>query len=358
MIKIMKSSLFKKIFSTLPNIKIHYPSSQEKIHLIQLFNLITLFFILLFMVTSILVQTYNAALLLFSMANLTLFNYYYLAESKNENFASHFLSLIFFIIMIYLIYTGGVNHTGPLWVSAFPLIVFFLLGLKKGFRYIVLFLMLALIILFIPFDLPLKVEYPNDFKLRGLASFLLVTFLSAVYEYNNTKSFHHMQTLREELEYSSSRDYLTSLFNRRGYKKNIQNIKSSKGVILMCDVDHFKKVNDTHGHDAGDFALQKVAQKIKSILREKDIAVRWGGEEFFIFLPFMSLHNGYLIAEKIRTSIENLALFYADKHISITLSIGIEEMTYNISLEEAIFNADKAMYQAKSKGRNIVSIYT
>lgn len=213
-------------------------------------------------------------------------------------------------------------------------------------------------ILFVPFDFLVAPGYPYDFSLRIILSFLLITFLSAMYEYSNAKAFNNMQKLKEELEYSSTRDYLTSLYNRRGYDKNIKNIQNARGVILMCDIDHFKKINDAYGHDAGDFILQKVAKNIINMLREDDMAVRWGGEEFFIFLPHTSLDSGHLVAEKIRKSIEDLPLNYEGQPISVTFSIGLEEVTPDITLENAINNADSAMYQAKQAGRNTIARYT
>jgi diguanylate cyclase (GGDEF)-like protein len=327
-------------------------------HLIQLFNLVALLFIVPLGLKSLLTQDYNIALPLLGVAILTVFNYLYLKKSKNEAFASHFLSCVFLILMIYLLYTGGVNNTGPLWISSLPIIVFFLLGLKKGFYYIFIFLILGSIILFVPFDFGLKATYPQDFNLRVILSFLLVTFLSAMYEYNNSTSFDTMQTLKEELEYISTRDHLTSLYNRRGYEKHIQSIQNPQGVVLMCDMDLFKKVNDNYGHDTGDFVLQEVAHAIQSMLRKEDIAVRWGGEEFFVFLPLTSMEDGSLVAEKIRQSIENLSLVYNGHSIKITLSIGMEEVSDTITLANAISHADTAMYQAKKAGRNSTVIFT
>jgi len=126
----------------------------------------------------------------------------------------------------------------------------------------------------------------------------------------------------------------------------------------MCDMDLFKKVNDNYGHDTGDFVLQEVAHAIQSMLRKEDIAVRWGGEEFFVFLPLTSMEDGSLVAEKIRQSIENLSLVYNGHSIKITLSIGMEEVSDTITLANAISHADTAMYQAKKAGRNSTVIFT
>jgi len=329
-----------------------------KINLIHLFNLIALLFTIPLSLNSIFSHQFNIGLPLLAIAIVILLNHYYLKKSKDINTASHVIAMLFFTLMLYLAYTGGVNNTGSLWISSFPIIVFFLLGLRKGFIYILSFLVLVSIILFFPFESALKADYTYAYKLRIILSFLLITFLAAMYEYTNAKSFNNMQKLKEELEYSSTRDYLTSLYNRRGYDKKIEKLKNTQGIVLMCDIDYFKHINDTYGHHAGDFILQQVATNVKSILRDDDIAVRWGGEEFFIFLPQTDMDDGYLVAEKIRKSTESLILDYQGKHLTVTFSIGLEEVTQDITLENAITNADNAMYLAKKAGRNTVSIYT
>ena len=239
---------------------------KRKIHLIQLFNIVALVFIFPLSLNAVFTQQYNIAIPLVILTCLLSLNYYYLKKSSNAIIASHIIAMLFFILMLYLVYTGGIDTTGPLWIFSLPIIIFFLLGLKQGFIYIIAFLVFSAIILFFPFDFLLKTDYPHDYKVRIILSFLLITFLSALYEYINSKSFNNMQKLKEELEYSATRDYLTSLYNRRGYGKNIENIKNTQGVILLCDIDHFKNINDIYGHHAGDLVLQKVAQTIKNTL--------------------------------------------------------------------------------------------
>ena len=162
-----------------------------------------------------------------------------------------------------------------------------------------------------------------------------------------------MRQLQTDLEFFLRRDPLTGLYNRRGYDYHIPNIEeASFGAILMCDIDHFKKINDTHGHSAGDAVLQAVASMIKESIRAQDISVRWGGEEFFIFLSMVTGDEAYSIAEKLRQKIENTPIEYYEKSIDITMSIGIAIVEKDILLQDAIKSADVAMYQSKSRGRN------
>ncbi len=326
----------------------------RKISLIQLFNFIGVVFVTPLGLKAIYGGQYAIAIPLLIAAVVLFANYYYLKESNNEKTTAHVIVTLFFALMLYLTYTGGINNTGHLWITSLPLLIFFLLGLQKGMVYVITFLLLLMTILFLPFDTALKASYTFDYKLRILLSFLLVTFLAALYEYNNEKSLNNMLKLKEEHELCSTRDHLTQLYNRRGYDLNIKSIKNTQGIVLMCDIDHFKKLNDTYGHDTGDLVLREVAKKIKDTLREHDMAVRWGGEEFFIFLPHTTMDEGNMVAEKIRISIASLAIYHQDKQISVTCSIGLDKLEEYTPLEKAITNADNAMYLAKQSGRNTV----
>ncbi len=335
--------------------------SMDKLHktnLLQFFNLAALLFVFPLGIKAIFTHDYTLSAFLLSIGFVLIGNYYYLKKSSNTHLASHIITILFFSLFLYLVYAGGIDNTGPLWISSFPLIALFLLGTRLGFIYISAFLVFSCIIFFFPFESALKADYTYVYKLRIILSFILITILTSLYEYSNNMAYNQMQNLKEELEYSSSRDYLTSLYNRRGYYENIKNMQNVQGTVLMCDIDHFKKVNDNYGHDAGDFVLQEIAKNIKNMLREDDMAVRWGGEEFFIFLPHTSLEDGHLFAEKLRKSIKNLPLNYENQEITVTLSIGIAEVGQHANLEDIINDADNAMYQAKQAGRDITVGFT
>jgi len=153
-------------------------------------------------------------------------------------------------------------------------------------------------------------------------------------------------------------DPLTGLPNRLAYdeflteeyarwKRYHENL-----LLIVWDIDYFKKVNDTYGHQAGDEVLKKVAQLLQSNLRETDFTARFGGEEFVSLMPNTSLGGGYKIAEKIRELIEQLELSYKDQKILITISCGISLFAKGDTPDMVFERADKALYQAKSQGRN------
>jgi len=141
-------------------------------------------------------------------------------------------------------------------------------------------------------------------------------------------------------------DELTKILNRRGFDEKVKDLK--KGSIIFMDLDHFKQINDTYGHEMGDFVLKEFANVIKNNIRESDIFARVGGEEFILVLSNTPYFKAFMVAEKLRKLVEN----HNFKGIKVTASLGISELRGD--LEEAIKRADEALYEAKNSGRNQV----
>jgi diguanylate cyclase (GGDEF)-like protein len=167
----------------------------------------------------------------------------------------------------------------------------------------------------------------------------------------------------ELLEKASSTDPLTGLLNRRALMQETHKIiqramRSGRSCCcLMIDLDHFKEVNDTHGHMTGDTVLQQVAEIFRNQVRETDLLSRYGGEEFTVFAPDATLEDGMLLAERIRRAVEATVIRDQKVEIDITVSIGVarlrEEITYGTNMAEDIYHrADEALYKAKQNGRN------
>jgi len=127
--------------------------------------------------------------------------------------------------------------------------------------------------------------------------------------------------------------------------------------VLMLDIDFFKRFNDTYGHACGDVVLQMVASVVQQNTRNQDMAARYGGEEFVIMLCDTPVKTAEKIAERIRTSIENLDILYDGQHLNLTISIGVAQYTPEIDLtaRNLVDRADKALYNSKQTGRNKVS---
>jgi len=171
-----------------------------------------------------------------------------------------------------------------------------------------------------------------------------------------------LQQKQKELERLTRLDGLTGLYNRNTFveltRKELQRAKrqGSNTSIMLLDLDHFKRVNDTWGHPAGDAVLRHVAALINSAIRTTDLAGRLGGEEFIILLPGTTSEGARKIAEKIRTRLEATPAHWEQGHIAMTASIGLAS---NAAGENRDFNSlytdgDKALYLAKHRGRNCV----
>jgi diguanylate cyclase (GGDEF)-like protein len=165
----------------------------------------------------------------------------------------------------------------------------------------------------------------------------------------------------EDIEKKAIYDGLTNCYNKREIQEFIKKFlfnylryKNDFFTIMMLDLDHFKKINDTYGHLAGDYVLKEVAKIIKNSIRKSDICGRFGGEEFVILLPNTKLSGAMKLAERIRQTIENHNFIFNGKKINVTVSIGITSVGINDSYESLIDRADEALYEAKQKGRNRV----
>ncbi len=162
----------------------------------------------------------------------------------------------------------------------------------------------------------------------------------------------------EKIELMSKTDYLTKLSNRRDIfermQKKEQHAASMVYSVILCDIDHFKAVNDSYGHSVGDKMLEKIADLLRSAVGPDDSVARWGGEEFLLLLKNTEGHKAYEIVEQIRKSIENMSLLEDNNSISITMTFGICQFDGTASFESCIAKADKALYAGKKSGRNKV----
>jgi len=331
----------------------------RRIYLLNMFTLVGLFFLFPLGLLALYNSMFSLAFVLIIASFMLSVNFIFLKLTHNYRHASYTISTLFFFLMVYLVYTGGVEKTGPLWIYALPMIIMFLLGFKRGLIILSLYLLFLIAILYGLDNSHMPVHYSHIFKLRIILSFIVIMFLASVYEFIREKTYHDMIDLRTTLENTSKQDPLTGLYNRRAYNENLQHLHNSEGTILMCDIDHFKKINDYFGHYIGDMVLIQVAKCIQDNIRNEDLAIRWGGEEFLIFLPGSSQDNGYIVSEKLRKSIENLSIRNGDGAlIKITISIGVSVVNHTTPLSTAIRHADKAMYIAKNSGRNKTSVYS
>ena len=157
-------------------------------------------------------------------------------------------------------------------------------------------------------------------------------------------------------------DPLTGLKNRRYMDSFLKmecdliNRQSVGGTLVVVDIDHFKRVNDIYGHNAGDKVISAVAHRLEKRLRDSDVACRWGGEEFVLFLHNTSGHRAFSTCEELRTLIQGHQLEFDSRSLNVTASFGITSLQTQDSPQSVFARADKALYQAKTMGRNQVQV--
>ncbi len=193
--------------------------------------------------------------------------------------------------------------------------------------------------------------------IRTLLSSMVVVTLMVFFWFFGTFAEKSERTL----ELISMTDMLTTLPNRRFFKEAFQHeVARNKrmqttSAIAMLDIDYFKKVNDTYGHDAGDLVLKYVAHECRKNLRAGNVMARIGGEEFAILLPEATSSQAIEAMERIRKAIELSEIKIGNKVLNITVSIGVAIVDPHMSLEEAFKNVDLSLYEAKWGGRNRVA---
>ena len=156
----------------------------------------------------------------------------------------------------------------------------------------------------------------------------------------------------------SKEDFLTKLSSRRALDDELKKIEDAykryKIDYSLCfiDIDHFKNINDTYGHDAGDIVLSALGKILKRFTREVDFIGRYGGEEFLVILPSTELKSATEFAEKIRSIIANFKFIYKNERIDVKVSIGVSERKYCKNSQDTLKQADDMLYRAKQSGRN------
>jgi diguanylate cyclase (GGDEF)-like protein len=310
---------------------------------------------------------------LLSIVNLTIsistaLALYSLIVKKSFYFASYFVTALLFIFLVTFSYFAGNQSFGLIWTVCYPLFVIPILGLRKGMIMVVLFYSVIIPMAYLGIG-----EWDYGFwNIKGFVRFTIATvavvYTTCFFEVSANSAYKTIQEIREKeklhliaLEKLSVTDQLTGLSNRRYFddhfaieRKRVKRYDSALSLI-MIDIDHFKKINDAHGHQVGDSVLQEFSRIIQENVRTTDIISRWGGEEFIILLPATSSQNAMLIAEKIQSAV-NAYRFSDVGHL--TASFGVSNVDPNsTSNRESVNQADQALYEAKKQGRNRVVAY-
>jgi len=199
----------------------------------------------------------------------------------------------------------------------------------------------------------LVVDGLHYFNVVGVMVILI--FLAAYYYYLINKTASELQDM-------ASTDPLTRLKNRRAITEAIRREESRvrRGQpylsFILCDLDHFKHINDTYGHDVGDMVLKKVSETLMSGVRDVDFVARWGGEEFLALLPDTNTEGAMLVAERLRSKLAEQLIESGVKPFQVTMTLGVATLQAGETAEQSIARADTALYDGKRSGRNRVVV--
>ena len=267
--------------------------------------------------------------------------------------------LIFFLILTFDIFSVKENYSF-LWNFFLPVTAYYLLGSKKG----TLVTLLFYCFFFYYAVSVINIDITQQSIVNIIMSYLILAAVLYRYESSREKSyrtldklFNSEKDLSAKLKELSITDKLTNIYNRVKLDEYLTMIHQRAirygeyFSIIIVDIDHFKEVNDTYGHLAGDEILIQFTKCIKNNIRTSDILGRWGGEEFMLILPNTNCNEAHTLAEQLRDSIEKCKFEYK---FSNTACFGIATFTDEENEAKLISMADKALYEAKDSGRNCV----
>lgn len=238
--------------------------------------------------------------------------------------------------------------------------VYIMLGQRAGFA-----ITLLTIAIFIVANgmLPEQAAYSSNALATAIVSLIYLALFFHFYVDRSMSYYTRMRESIHKMHHMAMHDALTGVFNARAYydvcDKYIADARESNQPfsVLFVDLDHFKSVNDTYGHDAGDIVLKSVARCLLENIKKVDALGRIGGEEFSIFLPNCQPEQALRLAEVIRVNVETLMPNIGTQSLRVTASIGVaHNRGHEQSMAEIQKEADQAMYQAKTMGRNRVSV--
>lgn len=202
----------------------------------------------------------------------------------------------------------------------------------------------------------LEVSQENILQvINTVTIFLCISMIAAVFSNDSQEFENRMVIYALKLQEEAYTDTLTGLYNRRKALEYMDYLtkEQNKGFSLcICDIDLFKKVNDTYGHDFGDEVLKEIAKVFKEETKNKGFAARWGGEEFLLLFPECSGKDAYIRLLNIRDRVKALKIKKEDTVVSVTMTFGLAEHITRNSFEATIKEADKRMYFGKENGRD------
>ena len=195
--------------------------------------------------------------------------------------------------------------------------------------------------------------------LNTITIFWCISVIAFVFSKDSQELEGKLIEYNSQLQQQANTDTLTGLFNRRKamdyMNAMVEKMSNDKGFcVCICDIDFFKKVNDNYGHDFGDLVLKKIAEIFREEMQGKNLAARWGGEEFLLLFPECNGDEAYVVIEQIRRRIKETAMQKDDLSIHVTMTFGLAEYDFFNGLGSTLKEADEKLYIGKEKGRDTI----
>jgi len=265
------------------------------------------------------------------------------------------------LLFTYLLASGGEGNTGPLWFYVFPPLLFYLTSLKGGTAILLFCYLLAIIVFQFPWLPFVTAEYSTDFKIRFFATLTFESIFCFVLEAGRLRARNRLLALAKTHERAARTDELTGLANRREMQNRLSTEFSRfkraghHFSVVLIDLDLFKRINDDFGHDAGDLVLRQFADLTRTVVRQSDLAARWGGEEFLLLLPDTTLLQALALAERLRAEVASTAFRHQKQKLPVTISAGVCSISKADSVNDLLKQVDIQLYNAKGRGRNRIA---
>ena len=332
------------------NVCEYNPRLARNIFLIKLFGLMGVLVTMPFGVLALFRGHTTLSMILMSISSVLILNYFFSSKREKYVFASNVIVYLFLSLFLYLIYSGGIENTGSLWIYVFPALALFLHGFKHGLIDIGIFVLGTILILYIPLDTPLLATYSDEYKSRLLLSFITVSFLASLYEYFSLKSFEQVCALSKKLINVAKEEHLAELARKRGIGEECEILFSyakkhnEKMSIVLADIDYLPDIRGRYGNDVGEMVIYEIKHAIENCTKNSEAIVRWTGAEFLILLPQTVHDDACKFTEALEQRIKNMTLTHDGKPIHISLTTGVADIENSDSIYAAIRNADSKMY--------------
>lgn len=264
------------------------------------------------------------------------------------------------LAILTLVFCSSPDGGSLLWHLIFPPLVVFCMGLRLGFLIWGAYFVFLLFIMYSPLQAYLNYDYPGALRTRFMIANLLEFAAFWILEFVREQAHKALIANLDRMSRYAYTDPLTDLGNRRDFQNHLNWVQAqakrtgSSFSLALVDLDHFKRVNDTYGHQVGDLVLKHCAENISSSLRETDRLFRWGGEEFALLMPNTSLPDAVGVAERVRVNLAAAPYLHKGRPIFVSISLGVDSWSGDNDATTLLTNADARLYLAKAGGRNRV----